>query len=104
GLMTAAGPPPAARLPEPRGGFRWRMLADSRAPDREETLPATELELPARAVLLVAEVASRARPRLADDAQVAELAEAAGIAPEWHTIAGDHHRVSPVSQRALLTA
>jgi len=103
-LINRGEAPLAARLPEPRGGFRWRVLADSRAPERNETLASAELDLPPRAVVLTAEIASRTKPRLADDAEVAALAAAAGIAPGWHTIAGDHHVVSPASQRALLTA
>jgi len=93
-----------ATLPEPRDGFRWRVLADTSAPERDEALAATDLRLAGRTVVLAAETAARAKPRLAHDAAVARLAQAAGIAPEWHTIDGARHVVSPETQRALLTA
>lgn len=94
----------AARLPEPRDGMGWRLLADSADPGREENLAGRELELPPRAVALLAEVPARRKPRAADDDEVRRLAAAAGIAPDWHTIDGQHHVVSVETQRALLAA
>lgn len=93
-----------ARLPDPRDGHGWRLLADSCEPEREENLAGTELTLRARSVLLLAETPTPRRPRTADDDQVASLAAAAGIAPEWHTLYGEHHKVSVETQRALLAA
>ena len=103
-LLNRGGEPLTARLPEPRDGCAWRMLADSAAPDREETLAGGDLILPPRAVLLVAEIPARRKPRQADDGEVRRLAAAAGIQLQWHTIDGQGHEVGVESQRALLAA
>ncbi|HKR88138.1 MAG TPA: glycogen debranching protein GlgX, partial [Phenylobacterium sp.] len=94
----------AAQLPEPRDGHAWRVIADSADPGHEETLAAVALTLSSRSVLLAVETPSKRAPRAADDGQVAQLAAAAGIAPEWRSLDGDRHRVSIETQRALLAA
>jgi glycogen operon protein len=94
----------SAQLPEVRDGYAWRVIADSADPRRDELLAGVQARLPSRSVLLAVEVPAKRRPRAADDDQVARLAAAAEIAPEWHTLDGDRHQVSVQSQRALLSA
>jgi glycogen operon protein len=85
--------------PAPRPGRRWRLLANSAAPEAEGEAPAT---LPARAVLLLAEE-RRAIPA-GDPALLGRLAEAAGISTVWHEIGGARHDVPEDTLRALLGA
>jgi glycogen operon protein len=87
------------RLPAPRPGRRWRLLADSADPAREGAPPDA---LPARAVLLCAE--QRIAREQDDTAPLHRLAEAAGIATFWHEISGTRHEVPPPTLRALLGA
>jgi glycogen operon protein len=87
----------ALALPAPRPGHRWRLLADSSAPEAEDEPPA---RLAARAVVLLAE---QRRVRAAGDpAQLRRLAEAAGISTAWHEISGQRHEVPEDTLRALL--
>lgn len=97
-LNAGAAPLPLV-LPQPRSGHRWRLLADSADPAREGAPPA---DLPARAVLLLAEERHSA-PR-SDPALLARLAQAAGVATFWHEISGRRHEVSEATLRALLAA
>jgi len=85
-------------LPTPRPGRRWRVLADSAAPESEE-VPKT---LRARSALLLAE--ARIAPRRGDPAVLARLAGAAGIAAHWYEISGARHEVPEETLRALLGA
>ena len=82
-----------ANLPLPqRDGHRWVGLFCS-----------TEGEdLPPASVSVFAEE----RPRRAGvpDDLLADLADAAGIGRDWWEVDGTHHRVSPETQRALLSA
>jgi glycogen debranching enzyme GlgX/4-alpha-glucanotransferase len=85
--------------PAPRPGHRWRLLANSAAPEAEGEPPSV---LPARAVLLLAEE-RRAVPA-GDPALLERLAEAAGISTVWHEIGGARHEVPEETLRALLGA
>ncbi|PWS34704.1 4-alpha-glucanotransferase [Falsiroseomonas bella] len=85
-------------LPSPRARRRWRLIADSSAPGRRETPD----YLPGRAVLLLAE--ERITPPAGDEALLARLADAAGIATSWHEISGRAHAVPQETLRALLGA
>jgi glycogen operon protein len=96
--LNAGAAPHAFVPPPPRRGWRWRLLADSSAPDRA----APPDELPARAVLLLAE--ARDAPARGDAALLRRLAAAAGIATHWHEIAGTRHDASEEVLRALLGA
>lgn len=61
--------------------------------------------VPPRSVTLFAEIPDTSRPRSGvDDALLARVARAAGIAPEWWEVDGTHHRVSLETERALLAA
>jgi len=51
-----------------------------------------------------AERVRNSRSRAATDKEIAALAGAAGIQPDWYEVDGTHHRVSPETQRALLAA
>jgi glycogen operon protein len=97
-LNAGAAPLPLVS-PAPRAGWRWRLLADSAEPSREGEPPA---QLPARAVLLLAE--ARHGAVRGDPGLLARLAGAAGIATEWHEISGRRHQVPEATLRALLGA
>ena len=102
GLLLSAGPKriailfnrgsaTAASLPR-REGYRWvRLFCTAEGEDA-----------PPASVSVHAEERLRAAGIPDDD--VAELAAAAGIEREWWEVDGTHHRVSPDTQRALLTA
>ena len=98
-------------LPEPRAGRRWRVRLDTAHPaaaavDAEHDAEGT-VELAARSVLLVAEVAAPARSARTvapDAALLARLATAAGISLSWWDVGGRNHAVTPDTQRALLAA
>ncbi|MDB5378920.1 MAG: glycogen debranching enzyme GlgX, partial [Rubritepida sp.] len=88
----------ALRLPSPRWGFAWTLIADS-------ARPATDVigELAPRSVVLLAEVT--AGPRRADSADPAllgRLATAAGLAPVWHDLEGREHQVPEATLRHIL--
>jgi 4-alpha-glucanotransferase len=90
-------------LPAPRGGRRWRLLADSAAPDgAERTLRDDAIPVPARGVLVLAECPGGGAS--ADPALLTRLAEAAGIAPAWWDVRGNRTRVGDDTMRALLAA
>ncbi|MBU8545051.1 MULTISPECIES: glycogen debranching protein GlgX [Roseomonadaceae] len=98
-LALNAGPARPLALPAPRPGHRWTLLADSADPTRKD-LPT---ELPARAVLLLAE--ERAAPLAQSDAALlARLAGAAGIDTHWYAISGERTEVPADTLRGLLDA
>ena len=75
-----------------RQGQRWtRLFCSADGP-----------ELPAHCVSVFAE--ERIAAAGVSDADVAALAMAAGIEPQWWEVDGTHHRVSLDTQRALLAA
>ncbi|MEO3471468.1 glycogen debranching protein GlgX [Roseomonas sp. CAU 1739] len=91
-------------LPAPRLGFTWHLLADSGDPRREGPAGAT-LAVPPRSVLWLAEATRAARPPAAPDpALLAALAAEAGIARDWHDIAGTRHIVPEGTLRSVLGA
>ena len=90
-LVFNRGPARGARLPR-RSGHRWQRLFCS----------AEEPELPAASVSVFAE--ERVTAAGVTDEEVATLADAAGIGREWWEVDGTHHRVSPETQRTLLSA
>ena len=88
-LLFNRGNERSLALPK-RNGQRWTRLFCS----------AEGGELPARCVAVFAE--ERIAVAGMDDAEVAALASAAGIEPEWWEVDGTHHEVSLDTQRALL--
>ncbi len=103
-LIYNRGGATQAAPPEPRDGYAWRVAIDTADPAREG-LVESELAIAARSVTLLVEAPAPGRAsRGADPAVLARLSEAAGIAPEWWTLEGAHHKVSPDTQRALLAA
>ncbi|PZF76504.1 glycogen debranching enzyme GlgX [Aestuariivirga litoralis] len=90
-LVFNRGEARALVLPK-REGRRWTRLFCSAGGE----------ELPARSVCVFAE--ERIASQGVADAEVAALAVAAGIEPEWWEVDGTHHRVSLETQRALLSA
>ncbi|MCO6416743.1 glycogen debranching protein GlgX [Siccirubricoccus sp. KC 17139] len=89
-------------LPPPRPGHGWRLLADSADPARQGKV-GERLPVSPRSVLLVAEEGMGGHQDM-DPALLGELAEAAGIAPEWHGLDGSAHRVPEGTLRAILGA
>src|SRR5262249_57154607 len=90
--MNGGSAPTAALLPSLRPGFAWRLAAGSSrtAIEVAEELTANRVDLPGRAVVIIAEVAET-RPRrsaAADDELIDRLATAAGIQPEWRQLDG----------------
>jgi glycogen operon protein len=103
-LINRGETPCAFALPVPRDKRAWRILADSADPAREALLDGGGVEAAARSVVLVAEEPTRRRTAGASDETVAELAQAAGVAPQWWSLDGEGHAVSVETQRALLGA
>lgn len=89
---------PAVRVVLPGG--RWRVLADSAAPEASEWWSGSVVTVAERAVMLL--VADMAAP--ADNAVLDRLAAAAGIAAQWWEVDGTRHDVSLETKRALLAA
>ncbi len=83
------------RLPAPRAGHRWTLLADSTEGQ------ATTARLPARAALLLAETP---RAQSMDDDTLRHLADAAGVETRWWDVQGQSHEVPVPTLRALLAA
>ena len=106
--MNRGGDNVDLRLPEPRAGMAWRMLADTSNPDSPErpTALADRQRLVACSCLILGEgrVAGGlgAAPPSAD--AIDALAKAVGIAAEWWDIGGKRNVVSPETRIALLTA
>jgi glycogen operon protein len=102
--MHRGAAPATLRLPAPRAGRRWRLLADSADPARagaaEDALP-----LAARSVALLAEEAvPPRRAETPDGATLAALAGAAGLETTWFDVTGRAHAVPEGTVRALLAA
>ncbi len=96
--------PAALRLPSPRSGHAWHILADSGDPARQGAA-GDLMQLAPRSVLWCAEQAHKARPATAaDPALLAELSRAAGIDTAWHDIDGRRHTVPEDTLRAVLAA
>jgi len=93
-------------LPAARGGFAWRMLADSSDPDRRSGDDPCVVGVAPRSVVVLAEAPrpSRLPSPGVDCESVDRLAEAAGIAPEWRSLDGERHVVSLDTKLALLKA
>jgi glycogen operon protein len=93
-------------LPDNRGGHVWQLLADSSAPGRPVVRIDGEIDIPARAVLVVCEAEEPGpgamRKGLPDTLD--RLAEAAGIAGTWEAADSTLYTVGHDTKRALLTA
>jgi glycogen debranching enzyme GlgX/4-alpha-glucanotransferase len=98
------------QLPEARERMAWRVLIDtSDAQDQPEWDVSHDDRLiaPARATLIVAEIAAphRAPPvRKADDRLIDTLARTAGLSPDWWDVSGAHTIVARDTKIALLGA
>ncbi len=103
GMTDAAAP-----LPPPRPGFVWQIVLDSSRSriDLAELSGDGRIVVPGRAIVALAEATDPRpvrRPN-ADDDLIDRVAAAAGISAEWWQVDGSHHRVTPETKRALLTA
>ena len=92
-------------LPSPRDGHDWRVVFDASGTLAERRL-VDVLEAPARVVLLLVEDSCKKprRPRDADDALVARLAEAAGVSTRWRDVEGAEHKVPRETLIGLLAS
>jgi glycogen debranching enzyme GlgX/4-alpha-glucanotransferase len=107
GLAINRGWSPAMiKLPEIRTGYCWQILADSSASGGRATEIDGEASLPARAVLVLAEIpsASSTEMRRGLPDALDRLAEAAGVAGEWEGADYSRHVVGDDTKRALLAA
>ena len=83
-------------LPEAQNRHAWKIVANSGA--------VSEANVAApRSVIAFVEVPDTARHR-SDPGILADLATAAGLAPEWWETTGTHHSVSDETRRAVLKA
>ena len=109
-VLNAGAQDLAVKLPAPRQGWTWRFRLDTAQADPTDPSrpqPTDTILAAARSVLVLAEdaaVAGQARSLGTPDEIVDRLAQAVGIAPEWHEISGSIHRVSPQTKRAILAA
>jgi glycogen operon protein len=109
--FNRAGHGVACTLPAPQAGHAWRVVLDSADDDRSGVVSGGIVDVAPRSVLVAIEEASGPDKSAsgkqlagATDRQVAALAEAAGIRPDWYEVDGTYHRVGPETQRALLAA
>lgn len=99
-------------LPPPQSAHAWWIALDSADDHRPGEVHGTGVTVAGRSVLVAIEkprpdsdaLPSTTRTAGAMDPEIATLAYAAGIQPEWHEVNGTHHRVTPETQRALLAA
>jgi glycogen debranching enzyme GlgX/4-alpha-glucanotransferase len=95
-------------MPAPQSARCWRVACCSRRAraDLDEELGSSQLLVPGRCVVVVAERPDTRyqRSQMADDALIGRLGAAAGIKEEWWELDGTHHRVTPETTRALLRA
>jgi len=104
-IVNRGDDPVDARLPELRARGGWRIVLDSADPARQGETRAATLSVAARSVVLLAETLDpRRTPRTADDALVARVADAAGVAPSWWGLDRRQRPVTAQTQRALLAA
>jgi glycogen operon protein len=90
--------------PVARDGFVWRVGADSSvAPPATGGEGAFPIQ-PRSVLILVEEAAPQGGRRATDPALLERLASAAGIAPEWWDVSGNHYPVGDDTKRALLAA
>ena len=82
---------------------RWQVLADSGTGAPGPAVSGV-LELQPRSVLLLAEQVPPGRNRPVSPATLRRLAERAGIQPEWWSVDGVRHEVTPDTTRHLLRA
>ena len=96
--------PGKIELPDARQGHVWQLLADSSAPDRAVTGIDGPIDIPARAILVLAEAEQLAPAAMRKGASEAldRLAEAAGIAGTWEGADHSLHIVGDDTKRALL--
>ncbi len=102
-VLHAGALPVQIVLPPPGDGRAWDLALDSGEEMPPRRLDGPELTCPPRAVLLLAETAAPTRQG-GGSGNLARLAAAAGIAPDWWDIGGQRHPVNLDTQRALLAA
>jgi glycogen operon protein len=95
--------PCGVTAPKARDGYCWRLAFD--ASEGEARVEAGDVTAPARTAVLLVEEKSAAPARLPapDDALMARLAEAAGVATHWRDVDGVDHQVPRDTLLALLT-
>jgi glycogen operon protein len=82
---------------------RWQVLADSASGKRGD-VAVGEVHAPPRSVLLLAEQVALGRNRPVSSTTLRQLAGRAGVQPEWWSVDGVRHEVTPDTTRHLLRA
>ena len=103
-VLHGGAAPLETKLPAPRPGFGWRLLADSADPEAPEASAAGTLRVAGRAVVLLREVPASQSLRADPAGALGRLAAAAGIATGWWDLEGKHHVTGDDTRRALLRA
>lgn len=104
-ILHRGAEPLRIETPAPRQGHEWRLAFDSSADGADEHVGEAIVAAPRSTLLLVEEKETRSRPEPdADDAFVARLADAAGVAPQWRDVDGATHDVPRETLLALLGA
>jgi len=105
-LIFHRGPTPQpVMLPAARPGRNWTLAFCSDEciqPASPPAISGAAFLCPARSVAVLQEEKATGRDQTANDASVARLATAAGIATEWWDVSGDRHVVPTSTFRALL--
>ena len=107
GLLLNAGWTEAHfRLPSPRETHFWRRALDTIAEDGAADGACFDcgeiLVVAPRSALVLIETADEPASRATAPETLDALARAAGIAPDWHDLAGKHHVVPDSTKAALL--
>ncbi|RTL85105.1 MAG: glycogen debranching enzyme GlgX [Hyphomicrobiales bacterium] len=102
-ILHRGAAPCAAAAPPARDGHGWRLAFD--ASNGEAQLDGARVAVPGRSVLLLVEEkspASLVAPAV-DDALLARLSQAAGVATQWRDVEGAEHHVPRDTLLALLS-
>ncbi|MEP7180640.1 MAG: glycogen debranching protein GlgX [Betaproteobacteria bacterium] len=97
--------------PDPRNDYAWQTQVDTFVDTLAADAPTRVVDAPSvlapRSVVLLAEIPDatpRAHRTGIEPAVLDRLVAAAGIAPEWWSVSGEHHAVVVDTKRALLAA
>ncbi len=109
GLLFNAGHEEAHfRLPSPSRGHFWRRALDTGVEDGNGDGAGFDgdeiLVVAPRSTLVLIDTAEPETPRAASPATLDALAQAAGLAPDWHDVKGARHIVPEATTTALLKA
>jgi glycogen operon protein len=102
-ILHRGATPVEIALPPPRAGRDWRVAFDAADTATDARIFDTVTAAPRTVLLLVEEIAATARaPSPPEEAQLARLADAAGIAAHWRDVDGATHATPRETLLALL--